>query len=187
MSQRSICRILFPFALSLASMTITLAQSPDSPETFAIPIGNSSVVNDWQVAQQVGATKGKLLVVTQDQPQRRQACRIQSFTLEKLVCSRAFGGSRTYRPQQVLALILPGDEGMRLRVLLGLNGASAAAIWGTVVLAATCPACAAATGVAALLLLCAAGAIGFVDDQPERLLYLAPGQQLTGKLRLIEP
>ena len=183
MIQRKIRGILIFFVLGPISATIALAQSPTS--TIEIPVVSSQ--GTWEVAQQLAFSKEKLFVVTLDQPHRRQTCRIQSFTVDKLVCSRGISGLRTYLPEQVLALILPGDEGMRLRVLLGLNGASAAAIWGTVVLAATCPACAAATGVAALLLLCAAGAIGFVDDQPERLLYLAPGQQLTGKLRLIEP
>jgi hypothetical protein len=130
----------------------------------------------------VGSSKYKLLVVTVDQPHRRQACRIQSFTLDKLVCARAIGSPRTYLPQQVVALILPGDEGLRLPFVLGLNVGAGAAIWGTVVLAATCPARAVVTGIAALLILGAAGAVLMADDQPERLLYLAPGQQLTGTL-----
>jgi hypothetical protein len=184
MLQRAIRRILALFVIALVSATITLAQSPTSPETLTVPTRTG---NTWQAAQLVGSSKGKLFVVTLDQPHRRQACRIQSFTLDKLVCSRAIGGPRTYLPQQVLALILAGDNGLKLRLVLGLNGGSAAAIWGTVVLAATCPACAVGTGIVALLLVGAAGAVLIGDDQPDRLLYLAQGQQLTGKLRFVQP
>jgi len=53
-------------------------------------------------------------------------------------------------------------------------------------LAAPCPACAVVTGIVALLLFGAAGAILVGDNQPDRLLYLAPGQQLTGKLRFVQ-
>lgn len=166
------------FALVVVSATIALAQSPTSPEVPAPPASKT-----WQAAQLVGSSKSKLVVVTVDQPRRHQTCRIQSFTPDKLVCYRAIGGSRTYLPRQVIALILPGDADLKLRWVLGLNGGLAAAIWGTVVLAATCPACAVATGIAALLLFGAAGAVLIGDDQPDRLLYLAPGHQLTGRLR----
>jgi hypothetical protein len=187
MCQRTIRLIVTLFTLALASAGFALAQSSTSLEALKIPIGKTPPANDWQIAQQVGSSKGKLLVVTLDQPQRRQACRIQAFTLEKLVCSRAIGGPRTYLPQQVVALILPGDGGYRLRAILELNGGLGAAIWGTVVLAATCPACAAATAFVAFVLFSFAGAISYTDDQPERLLYLAPGQQLSGKFRFVEP
>ena len=66
------------------------------------------------------------------------------------------------------------------------NGGMGAAIWGTVVLAATCPACAVGTGIVAFVLFGFAGAIAFTDDQPDRLLYLAPGQQLSRKLGYID-
>jgi hypothetical protein len=187
MCQRTIRLIVTLFTLALASAGFALAQSSTSLEALKIPTGKTPPANDWQIAQQVGSSKGKLLVVTLDQPQRRQACRIQAFTLEKLVCSRAIGGPRTYLPQQVVALILPGDGGYRLRAMLELNGGLGAAIWGTVVLAATCPACAAATAFVAFVLFSFAGAISYTDDQPERLLYLAPGQQLSGKFRFVEP
>ena len=183
MPQRTVRRILTLSAFALVAATIALAQSPDSPEIVAIPIRSS---NPWQDAQSAGPSRGKLFVVTLDQPHRRQTCHIQSFTPDKLVCSRAIGGPRTYLPAQVVALILPGDGAFRLRLLLGLNVGLGAAIWGTVVLAATCPACAVGTGIAALILFGNAG-VALFDDEPDRLLYLAPGQQLTGKLRLIEP
>ena len=182
-------RLTIPAVLFLSLCPLLVAQqprqaAPTSSETLAIPISTS---NSWQVAQSVGSSKGKLFVVTLDQPQRLQTCHIRSFTLDKLVCSRAIGGPRTYLEQQVLALIIPGDEGLKLPIVLGLNSGLGAAIWGTVVLAAACPACAVATGVVALFFFGAAGAILIADDQPDRLLYLAPGQELTGKLRSVQP
>jgi hypothetical protein len=181
MSQRTIRRILTLFALAMVSATIAFAQSATTPESLAI-----SESNTWQVAQLAGSSKRKLFVVTLDQPDRRQTCRVQSFTLDKRVCSRAIGGSRTYLPQQIVALILPGDADLRLRLVLGFNVGLAAAIWGTVVLAATCPPCAVATGIVALALFGGAGALLYGDGQPDRLLYLAPGQQLSRKLGFIQ-
>ncbi|MGA7885022.1 MAG: hypothetical protein WCA44_04720 [Acidobacteriaceae bacterium] len=179
MPQRSVRYIFSLAVLALVSATIALAESPARSD---IPIGNT-----WQTAQSTGSSKHKLLVVTFDQPRRRQTCRIQSFTQDKLVCSRAFGGSRTYLRRQILAVILPGDGSLKLALALGFNGGLGAAIWGTVVLAAACPACAVATGIAAFFCFSAAGAVLIGDDQPDRLLYLAPGQHLTGKLRLVQP
>lgn len=184
MTQQITRGILTLFAPALVSATFAFAQSSTSHE--ALIATTSTASNSWQVTQSVGPSGGKLFVVTLDQPNRRQTCHIQSFAQDKLVCSRAIGSPRTYLPQQVVALILPGDNGLKLHLVLGLNGGSAAAIWGTVVLAATCPACAAATGVAALLLLGAAGAVLIGDDQPDRLLYLAPGQKLSARLGFVQ-
>jgi hypothetical protein len=184
MSQRTVSHILTLTAFAFVSSTIAFAQSADLQEVVSIPIRSSG---SWLAAQSIGSSKGKLFVVTLDQPHHRQTCRIQSFTLEKLVCSRVVGGPRTYLPEQIVALIVPGDGAFRLRLLLGLNVGMGAAIWGTVVLAATCPACAVGTGIAALILFGNAGVALFDDDQPDRLLYLAPGQHLTGKLGLVRP
>lgn len=181
MPQRFIRSILVLFALALVSATIVLAQSPNSSEVPVIPTRNN-----WQIAQSVGSSKGKLFVVTADQPNRKQTCHIQSFTIDKLVCSRAIGGSRTYLPPQIVALILPGDGDLKLRLVLGFNVGLGAAILGTVVLVATCPVCAVATSIASLFFFGAAGAILYGDDQPNRLLYLAPGQQLSGKLGYVQ-
>lgn len=173
-------------AIALLSANITLAQSANPSGTRIITVPNTTQ-NTWQAAQLAGPSKGKLFIVTVNQSHRRQTCHIQSFTPDKLVCSHVIGGPRTYRPAQIVALILPSDDGLKVRLALGLNGGVAGAIWGTVILAATCPACAVATGVVALVLVCAAGAILIGDEQPDRLLYLAPGQQLTGKLRFLHP
>jgi hypothetical protein len=181
MPQRTTRSILTLFALAFVSATIALAQSSTSPE---IPL--SPTHNNWQIAQLVGASGGKLFVVTLDQPSRRQTCHIQSFTMDKLVCSRAIAGPRTYLRQQVVALLLPGDGALRLRSGLGFNVALGAAILGTIALVATCPVCAVVTGIATLLLFGAAGAVLIGDDQPNRLLYLAPGQQLSSKLGFVQ-
>jgi hypothetical protein len=66
--------------------------------------------------------------------------------------------------------------------VLGLNAGIGAAIWGTVVLAPICPACAVATGIQAFFFFGAAVNILICDYKPNRLLYLAPGQQLSKKL-----
>jgi hypothetical protein len=181
MNQRIINSIISFFGLVLASASITVAQSPNSTEVLSL---NST--NSWQGAQSIGSSKGKVLrklfVVTLEEPSRRQACRVQSFDLDKLVCSRALGGPRTFLSQQVAALIVPGDGRSKLWLMLGFNGGLGAAIWGTVMLTAACPACAVATGIAAYFCFGAAVAILIGDDQPDRLLYLAPGQQLSRKL-----
>jgi hypothetical protein len=192
MRQQSICRILRFFALALVTATGAFAQAPTSIEAPTIP-ANSSVqieripAKSTSYGWQFSPTNRKLFVVTVGQPDRRQMCHIQSFTEDKLVCSRAFGGSRTYLRQQVAALILPGfDERLRLPIFLGANVGLGTAIWGTVILAATCPVCAAATGVAALICFGAAGTMVYGDDVPDHLLYLAPGQELSPKLGYVQ-
>jgi hypothetical protein len=182
MAHRYTRRILTLCAFTLISATIALAQSPASPETAELPIGNTTS-DTWQSAQQAGSSKDTLIIVTLDQPNRRQTCHLRSYTADELVCSRAIGGPRTYFRQQVVALILPGEGGLRLVGVLGLYAEAGAAIWGTVVLAATCPACAVATGFVAFGCFIGAQFIQAADDlRPDRLLYLAPGQQLSPKL-----
>jgi hypothetical protein len=179
----NLCSVLTLFGIVLVSATSTLAQSSTSPDVVDLNLNHK---NSWAGAQLIGSAKrGKLIVVTTDKPDRRQSCRVQLFTADKLVCSRAFGGSRTYTPEQIAALILPGDAGSKIPVVIGLNVGLGAAIWGTVVLTATCPACAVGTGIAAFLLFVVAGGILAADDQPDTLLYLAPGQHLSRKLGYI--
>jgi len=178
MSQRSIRSVLTVFAVAIVSTVSAFAQSSVVHLAMASP---ASIT--WEAAQAVGSGKGKLFVVTLDEPDRRQSCHIKSFTVEKLICSRAMGSLRVYLPEQIAALILPGDQKLQFRMFLALNGGLGAAIWATVVLVAACPACAAATAIAALVCLSVAGATAYADTQPDRLLYLARGQQRTGKLR----
>lgn len=175
----SIRRTLTLFAVAVFSMATASAQyTTSSPATNAHP--------GWEAAQSASSPKENLFVVTRDRPTHKEVCRIQAFTAEKLVCSRAIGGRRTYLRRQVLALIIPGDAGTKLSLVLGFNISLGAAIWGTVVLVATCLLCAAATGVAALVFFAAAGAVLIGDDQPNRLLYLAPNESLSDKLGYIQ-
>ena len=177
MSQRTI-RCISPLSvLAIVATVSAFAQSMAVPSAGVTPASRT-----WEAAQGDGSGKGKLFVVTLGEPDRRQSCHIKSFTVEKLVCSRALGGFRVYFPQQIAALILPGDEKLSLRLFLGFNVGLGTAIWGTVALVAVCPACAAATAVAALVCFSAAGATAYSDTQPDRILYLAPNQRLKGKL-----
>jgi hypothetical protein len=172
-------------ALAVISIAVSAAvafgQASPSAER---PLLNPS--NTWEGALTAAASHQKILVVTVDHPDRRRGCRLKSFTSEELVCSRSMGAPRTYRRDQVVALILPGDAGERLPLLLGANGALGAAIWGTVVLAAACPPCAAATAFAALYLFVGAGFVLLGDGQPDRLLYRASGEELNRRPGLVE-
>lgn len=186
MLEQSIRNILTLSALALISTASGLAQSSTAPEPGTIPVANNAL-DDWQAAQQAAPSKGKLFVVTLDQPNRRQTCRIKSFTKDKLVCSHAIGGSQTFLPPQVLALILPGDGGLRLPLWLGFNAGLGASIWGTVVLAAACPACAVGTVIAAIFFFGAAGAVVYGDNHPERVLYRGPRPRPNTQPHDIEP
>jgi hypothetical protein len=181
MTHRAIRNFLSLFSIIFATATVDLAQSSTAIETVAVDHSKS-----WQGALSAVAANHKVIVVTIDKPDRKQTCRIQSFDQDKLVCSRAMGASRTYLAKQVIAVIQPGDGGLRVPLWIGLNGGLGAAIWGTVVLAAACPACAAGTAVAALIFFAFAGAVAYTDDVPDRMLYLAPGHELSGKLGYIE-
>jgi hypothetical protein len=140
--------------------------------------------NDWPLASTLTSAQSihKLFVVTSAQPTQRHTCRVHSFTADQLVCKAALGKTRTYKPQEISALITPGDNDIRLRGVLGFNGALAAATWGTVLLAPICIPCAVATGIAALLFFDGAAVTLIADGQPEAILYLAPNQVLQAKL-----
>lgn len=181
MQLRSSLRI-FLFATAVISTTVVRSQSQTATDVFSPAAQNHS----WFDAQLHGSSRRKVYVVTFDQPSRRQSCRIQSFRGDELVCARVIGSPRVYRLNQIAALILPGDAVLRRRVLIGLVAGIGAGIWGTVVLAAACPACAVGTGIAAFILFSAFGAIGITDDVPDRLLYLAPGEELSRKLGYVQ-
>jgi hypothetical protein len=99
------------------------------------------------------------------------------------MCKGPFDRTRIYKSSDIAALIVPGDLDFKIRFVLAYNAALGASIWGTVVLAATCPGCAAATGIAALFFFCGSGAVLIGDDVPDSLLYLVPGETLRVKLR----
>jgi hypothetical protein len=172
-------RSLTLIAVVLVSASAAFAQTSSAGDVFADAVSES---HTWRNAQLLGTSQKRLYVVTFDKTDRRHPCRVQSLTSDKLVCARMIGGPRIYELDQIAALIIPGDGGSRLRIWLGLNAGLGAAIWGTVVLTATCPACAAATALVALLFFGAAGATAYADGVPDRLLYLAPGQKLSRKL-----
>lgn len=172
-------------ALTLVSATVALAQTPapvDLPaaipvERTELTIPVKSPADSWQVAQSDSPARSRILVVTIDKPNHTQSCRVQSITDEKIVCSNAFGASRTYLKQQVAALILPGDEALTAWLFAGFNVGLGASIWGSVVLAAACPVCAAGTALAALVFFELAGVTAFTGGEPDTLVYLAPGQK----------
>jgi hypothetical protein len=176
-------------ALALVFATVALAQSPHPADLpAAIPIPNvemtalpTTPTEGWQVAQSAISSGGKILVVTVDKPNRKRSCRIQSFTDEKIICSRAFGDSRTYLKQQIAALILPGGALSPTELFIGFNAGLGASIWASVVLAAACPVCAAGTALAALVFFDLAGLTAFTGGEPERLVYRTPGQELSLK------
>lgn len=165
--------------LALTLLSLPFAQGEDQV-TFPHALAAESF-HTWDVARLRAPSGRSVFVVTMARPTHRVACRVTSFTRDQLACKVPFGATRIYKPQEVAALILPGDDDLRLRLVLGFNTALAAAIWGTLVLAPTCPPCAVATGIAALFFFGAAGAVLIGDDQPDSLLYLAPGQQLQIK------
>jgi hypothetical protein len=183
MPQRTIRSFSIVIALALGFATVTLAQTPASvelPAAISVPnmdtaILTKSPAEGWEIARSASSSAGRILVVTVDRPNRKQSCRVQSFTDEKIVCSRAFGDSRTYLKQQIAALLLPGDAFSPTELFIGFNAGLGASIWATVVLVATCPVCAAGTAFAALVFFELAGLTAFTDDQPERLVYRAPG------------
>jgi hypothetical protein len=193
MPQQPIRDILTLLTIILVSAIVVLAQTPSSTEGLTLNTSNNIALNPgdtWEGAQLIVSSKGKdfrkLFIVTADRPDHRQPCHVQSFTEDKLVCSRVIGGSRSYFPRQVAALIVPGDDELRRWVLLSLNGGLGVSIWATVVLAAACPGCAAATAFAAFVCFSFAGAIAYTDDVPDRLLYLAAGQELSRRLGYVQ-
>jgi len=137
--------------------------------------------HSWKTAQLLGASQHKLKIITADQPERKQTCRVKSFTQDQLVCARGIGGSRSFTPEKLVAVIVPGDGGLRVPLFIGFNVGLGAAIWGTVVLAAACPACAAATALAALICFSAAGVVAYADDEPDRVLFLTADSELRRK------
>lgn len=176
------------FALTLLFQAFAIAQnqpaSANPPATDLIHIPPvADALHTWNYAPWPAGAKGKLIVITMAQPTHRIACRVESFTVDQLACKGPFGTIRIYKPQQVAALLTPDDEDVRRWLLLGFNGASAAAAWGTLVLSATCIPCAVATAVVAAFFFVANGPVLVADGQPETVLYLAPGQTLQVQLR----
>jgi hypothetical protein len=125
MPRTAVGNFLALFTFALVATALGSAQSKTQLD-LAVTLGRNS---SWQAAQASGASIYKLVVVTVDNPDRRHSCRVRSFTTDKLVCSRFFGGPRIYGPEQVAAIIIPGEGHARIRILLGLNAAAGAVIW----------------------------------------------------------
>lgn len=171
--------IVILLAGAVVSLTPVLAQS--SVETTR----GAGATRNWEEVPTAFTTKGRLFVITADQPHRRQTYHVQSLTAEKLVCRFGIGRTHTYLPEQIAVLIVPGDRVLTIRLFTGFNAGLGASIWGTVALAAACPICAAGTAVAAFLFFDCAGATLFTGSEPERLIYLAPGQDESEVKRLL--
>ena len=191
LSQQTLRRLLALAALTFLSATLALAQqaqqpSPDHAHPAASTLVHSASYDhprftNWYSLGVINPS-GKLFVVTSTDPTHRHTCRVQSFTIDQLICK---GGSRTnFRTDEIAALIVPGNYVSQHFLVAVGNAALGAAIWGTIVLAPICPLCAAATAFGGL------DAVGFslvtlvCDNVPDRLLYLAPGQTLQVKLRI---
>lgn len=178
---RTARRIVTVLATALICTAVALAQSPTATGAVTIPISNKVSANSiWPEAGSGGAYKGKVFVVTFDRPDHRQACHIQSITEDRLTCSRGIGAPRTYLREKIVALIIAGDAGSKLPIVLGFNVGLGAAIWGTVVLAATCPPCAVATSIVAFAFFGGAGAVLIGDDQPTASCTLPPANNCRG-------
>jgi hypothetical protein len=170
MQQRISRTVVILLAGSIVALAPVLAQTNIAS---TLPEGATS---NWEDAQATLASRGRLIVVTADEPHQRRVCHVHSITAEKLVCRNGIGRTRTYLPEQIAALIVPGDKVFTIAMFTGINAGLGASIWASVVLAAACPLCAAGTAVAAFLFFDLGGAILFTGPDPERLVYFAPGQ-----------
>src|SRR6185312_5156245 len=168
MRSRTLRQLLTLVALVLVPSMLALAQAPQT--------------RTWDGTQQIVIPKQKLYVVTTAQPMQRRYCMVSNVTDDQLVCQSRFGKAHTYRTQDIAAIITPGEHTV-VFTFLAFAGATAAATWGTIVVAATCPLCAVATGAAAgFLFICTLGSGFEADgDRADALLYLAPGQTLRVK------
>jgi hypothetical protein len=177
-------RIAATLATILLSGSLALAQQKPSTELVqdAVSLPATGPHQDWAKVSAIASSRKKIIIATLAQPTRRRTCRVQSFTAGQLVCKGSFGTTHIYKPQEIAALIIPGDNDIRIRFLLGFNSALGAAVWGTVVLAPVCIPCAVATGIAALIFFGAAGATCYGDGQSEALICSAPGQILQVQL-----
>jgi hypothetical protein len=158
----------------LAGSVVALA--PVLAQTSTVSTLPGSVTSNWDDAQTSLSSSGKLIVVTADEPHQRRVCHVRSMTAERLVCRAGIGLTRTYLPEQIAALIVPGDKVLTIAMFTGFNAGLGASIWSTIILAAACPLCAAGTAAAAFLFFDLGGATLFTGPDPERLAYLAPGQ-----------
>lgn len=193
LSQSIVRRTLTLTALTILSASPALAQDLPSQLTsptvtsrresaISPPQPNEPQYADWSRLGQLHLG-GKYFVITRAHPIVRHTCNVRSFTVDQLACKDSLGATHIYKPQEIAALIIPGEYDFRLRFVLGANAVMAAAIWGTIALVPVCAPCAAATAFAAFVAFAASGSILTGDEKPDSLLYLAPGQTLRVRLR----
>ena len=116
-------RIAATLTAILLSASLALAQQTPTPEPESASAPKFDQSN-WAKASAGASSKHKLIIATSADPTRRHACHVESFTPDQLVCKGSFGKTNTYRPQEIAALILPGDiDDLRIRFLLGFNSA----------------------------------------------------------------
>lgn len=150
----------------------------------AVAAGQRPVTSTWHgAAQELVNTKHTLFIVTIAQPTRRHKCIMSSINDSEIVCEH-HGHKTAFHAADVAALIFPGKHSRWYLYAAAFLVAAVASTWGTVVLAPICPACAVATGVAALFLYLMAPASPMMTDgdSPDRLFYVAAGQTLQVRL-----
>ena len=80
------------FALSLLLIAQCVAQSQTTSQKSVWPPTDPHS-NTWRSARAIGPNSGKLFVVTVARPTHREACRVQSFDEDQLVCAPRHGGT----------------------------------------------------------------------------------------------
>jgi hypothetical protein len=166
-----------------ASMTITTVNRLIMVLALSLisgaALGQAPQAATWQGAQALVVAKKNVKIITIAHPKLRHPCAVVSISANEIICGHS-GHTMTFRAEDVAAVIEPGEHSHWYLYFAGSLAAAGAATWGTVVLAAVCPICAAATGVAALFLYVITPGTAFLsdDDSADSLLYLAPGQTL---------
>ncbi len=187
MTQQTLRRILTLATLTLLSATIALAQTAAPPAHPELP---SLSNNNWSYAKDRGVPERTLFVITTARSTHRINCRARTFTDDQLTCKGPFGRTRTYKAQDIAALILSGEDTAIRHIMVVVAVISACAIAGAVFLNPVARFGSFLLGLAggAAFLILEPGLAMAADDQPDELLYLAPGQTLQVKTpRLTSP
>ena len=168
MTDRTIRFLSTILAVILLSRTMAMAQAKPIP---------AGPIYSWTNTSLRTQSDKKLVVITIAEPTHRFACRVLSSTDEQLECQGSRGKTRIYRPQQIAALILPGQGRLREWLWIGFNTPGILIGWATLRLGDTCKPCAVPTGVA-FALFGVAHSVHLEEYDPDHLIYLAPPEQL---------
>jgi hypothetical protein len=150
-----------------------------------VALCQTSTTSAWEGARaELANPKQTVYVITIAHPKTRHTCLVQSVNASEIVCAH-YGRTTTFRAGDVGALILRGEHARWYLYAAGFLAAGGGATWATVALSSVCIPCAAATGLAALVLYTLAPMCAMMTDgdSPDQLLYLAPGQTLRVRLR----